>query len=94
MSLRKSVRPLGHAIDVWGGGPSGFQLNDSEVDTHTKQVLELLKQQSRPCYEMQQLCIALDAMAGWRYMEDQLTKLSKEQLQYALLHLSNLRGAG
>jgi hypothetical protein len=79
MSLRKSVKPLGKAVDVWGA--RGFQINDITQDSDTKHVLEVLKDQSRLVYEMQQLCLAVEALVEWKGFEEALSSMSDEKLQ-------------
>jgi hypothetical protein len=79
MSLRKSVKPLGKAVNVWN--PSSPYSDGTEEDDHSKHVLELLKEQSRQCYEMQQLCLAVEALVEWRKFEDALSPLPTEELK-------------
>jgi hypothetical protein len=79
MSLRKSVKPLGRAIDVWSS--RSFQLDDLTQQPHTKHVLEVLKDQSRLVYEMQLLCLAVEALVEWKGFEDALSSMSDEELQ-------------
>jgi hypothetical protein len=79
MSLRKSVKPLGKAVDVWSA--HSFQFGDLTEHTQTRHVLQVLKDQSRLVYEMQQLCLAVEAMVEWKGFEEALSSMSNEELQ-------------
>ncbi|KAF2405091.1 hypothetical protein EJ06DRAFT_545684 [Trichodelitschia bisporula] len=43
-------------------------------------LLRMLKAQSRTCLELQQLCLAIEALAKWREFEDQIAQLKEEDL--------------
>ncbi|KAF2435079.1 hypothetical protein EJ08DRAFT_656716 [Tothia fuscella] len=74
LSQLKSPPIIGSAIDV-------FEDNDEIIDDEeTEFHIRLLQNSSRGTYEMQQLCMAIEALIEWRSFEEEMTGMADTEL--------------